>query len=174
MVHRRIIRVLAVAATGLGLALAPLSMAAASRTTTTTSHHASSGSACSNLKKEESASSALGTKVANALASGNFAKAKLALIKAYNADIKNDTAAIAVLEKAPNNVKTAFNGVIGFARQVKQDIVKAKSEKQLISQFTLLSGNAQLLFDSDVIANWVTKTCGSISPSTAGTTTTSS
>jgi hypothetical protein len=163
LLHRPTTRALAIVAAGIGLALAPVSVASAK----STSHH----SACANLKTEEQQSSATGAKVSQALETEQYSKAKVALIKAYNADIENDKAAIALLNKAPNNVKSAFNGVIGFAKEVKEDIVKSATKTQLESELGTLGDNAQLQFESTVISNWVTKTCGSILPATSGSST---
>jgi hypothetical protein len=150
---------------GLTLALAPLTAASAK------SHkpkHGSSavkgsnpGSAmCLDVKAEQSSTSSTGSAIEKAIASGNFAAAKQAMLGAYNADLGDVNKALAVIKTAPANVQAAFKGLLSFETQLRNDIENAQSEQALITSFSTLGKDTALQTDGTTIANWYTSVCG--------------
>ncbi len=152
---------------GVALALAPMS-AAGARTHHKGKHH-SSGSVkgsnpkaamCQDVKNEQSGSSSVGSAIGKAIASGNFAAAKQAMLNAYDADLGNVQKALGVIKTAPSNVQTAFKNLLTFVQRIRNDIQNASSEQGLITSFESLGKNTQLQTDGATIANWYASVCG--------------
>jgi hypothetical protein len=141
---------------GAGLALAPLTAAGASK-----KHHNPSPSAvCTDVKSEQQSSSSVGLSIERAIQSGNFATAKQAMLRAYNADLNNVRKAYGVIKTAPANVQAAFKDILTFAQQIKTAIQNANSEQQLLVSFESLDKNPKLATDGTTIANWFVSNCG--------------
>jgi hypothetical protein len=160
---------------GLTLALAPLT--AASAKTHKPKHHSTKGSnpkaaMCTDVKNEEAGSSSVGSSIEKAIAGGNFASAKQAMLNAYNADLANVNKALGVLKTAPPNVQAAFKNLLSFETTFRNDIQNASSEQALIASFATLGKDTQLVTDGTTIANWYTSVCGGtlVTTTTAGST----
>ena len=147
---------------GLTLALAPLT--AASAKTHKPKHHAGSNpkaAMCTDVKNEQVANSSVGSSIEKAIAGGNFAAAKAAMLSAYNADLANVNKALGVIDKtAPANVQAAFKNLLSFETTFRNDIQNASSEQALIASFATLGKDTQLVTDGTTIANWYTSVCG--------------
>ena len=131
---------------GLTLALAPLTTASAK--THKPKHHSTKGSnpkaaMCTDVKNEETGSSSVGSSLEKAIASGNFASAKQAMLNAYNADLANVNKALGVLKTAPPNVQAAFKNLLSFEKTFRNDIQNASSEQALIASFATLGKDTQ-------------------------------
>jgi hypothetical protein len=140
---------------GASLALTPLAAASAK-----THHHPSSSTMCADVKAEEQSTSSVGLSIERAIASGNFATAKQAMLSAYNNDLNNVQKAMTVIKQAPANVQAAFRNLLTFVQQIRSDIQNANSEQQLIASFETLGKNTQLGTDGTTIAKWVASKCG--------------
>ena len=158
---------------GLTLALAPLTTASAK--THKPKHHSTKGSnpkaaMCTDVKNEETGSSSIGSSLEKAIASGNFASAKQAMLNAYNADLANVNKALGVLKTAPPNVQAAFKNLLSFETTFRNDIQNASSEQALIASFATLGKDTHLVTDGTTIANWYTSVCGGtlVTTTTAG------
>ena len=158
---------------GLTLALAPLT--AASAKTHKPKHHSTKGSnpkaaMCTDVKNEQAGSSSVGSSIEKAIAGGNFAAAKQAMLNAYNADLANVNKALGVLKSAPPNVQAAFKNLLSFETTFRNDIQNASSEQALIASFATLGKDTQLETDGTTIANWYTSVCGGtlVTTTTAG------
>jgi len=167
MKHRSTWRGLSMGVFGVALTLAPLSAAGAH--TNHRGKHQSSGSVkgsnpkaamCQDVKNEQAGSSSVGVAIERAIASGNFAAAKQAMLKAYNGDLGNVQKALGVIKTAPANVQSAFKNLLTFVRQIRDDIQNASSEQGLITSFETLGKNTQLQTDGLTIANWYASVCG--------------
>lgn len=164
MAQRRRWQGVGIAVVGLALALAPMTAASAS----SHRHHSSSkvkgsnpsSAMCQDVKKEQAGSSSVGAAIEHAIASGNFAAAKAAMLNAYNADLGNVQKALGVIKSAPANVQAAFKNLLSFVQQIKTDIQNASSEQGLLTSFETLGRNTQLETDGVTIANWYTGVCG--------------
>ncbi len=161
---------------GVALALAPMSAAGAH---THKGKHHSSGSSkgsnpkaamCQDVKNEQSGSNSVGSSIEKAIASGNFAAAKQAMLSTYDADLGNVQKALGVIKTAPANVQAAFKNLLTFVQQIRNDIQNASSEQGLITSFASLGKNTQLQTDGVTIANWYASVCGGplVTTSTAG------
>ena len=115
---------------------------------------------CQDVKNEQSGSSSVGLAIEKAIASGNFAAAKQAMLNAYNSDLGNVQKALGVIKSAPGNVQAAFKNLLTFVQQIRSDIQNASSEQGLIASFETLGKNTQLQTDGVTIANWYTGVCG--------------
>jgi hypothetical protein len=165
---------------GLALALAPLSAASASghkakhhkktHTTTTTAPKKKgsnpNSALCKDLKAEQAQSAKLGSSIASALESGNYASAKQEMVNSINAGLKEAAPALSVLKSAPGSVQTAMKGLIKFDNQFKSAIEGSTSLTTLESSFAQLGQNPSLRTYSTTVTNYITAQCGSI---TAGT-----
>jgi hypothetical protein len=165
--HRSKWQGLCIGVFGVALTLAPMS-AAGAHTNHKGKHH-SSGSVkgsnpkaamCLDVKKEQSGSDSTGQAIEKAIASGNFAEAKQAMLNAYNADLGNVQKALGVIKTAPGNVQAAFKNLLTFVQQVRNDIQNASSEQGLITSFATLGKDTQLQTDGVTIANWYASVCG--------------
>ena len=186
MRHRRAWLGFCVGVVGVALTLVPMS-AASAHSKPKPKHHAShhsnskgssnsegsnpSSSMCQDIKNEESGNSQVGQDVEKAIASGNFATAKQALLNSYSADVANVDKALSVISSAPSNVQAAFKNLLTYVQQIKTDIENASSLQGLISSFETLGQNTQIAADGTTISTWATSVCGS---SILPTTTTSS
>ncbi len=153
---------------GLTLALAPLTVTAASAKTHKTKGSNPSSAMCKAVKSEQSGSSSVGTSIEKAVTSGNFAKAKQAMLNAYDTDQANVQKALGVIKSAPPNVQTAFKNLLSFVKQIRTDIQNASSLQGLVASFATLGQNKELATDGTTIANWYTGVCGGtlVTPST--------
>ncbi|MGO9855857.1 MAG: hypothetical protein ACLPYY_12545 [Acidimicrobiales bacterium] len=167
MRHRSKWQGLCIGVFGVALTLAPLSAAGAH--TNHKGRHHSSGSTkgsnpnaamCQDVKNEQSGSSSVGLAIEKAIASGNFAAAKQAMLNAYNSDLGNVQKALGVIKSAPGNVQAAFKNLLTFVQQIRNDIQNASSEQGLIASFETLGKNTQLQTDGVTIANWYASVCG--------------
>ncbi len=158
MRHHRVWQGIGIGFIGAGLALAPLT--AASAKSHSSHHNPSTSAVCADVKAEQKSSSSVGLSIERAIASGNFATAKQAMLNAYNGDLDNVQKALAVIKQAPPNVQNAFKNLLTFVKQIKSDIQNANSEQQLITSFETLGKNTQLATDGTTIANWVASKCG--------------
>ena len=75
---------------------------------------------CQDVKNEQSGSSSVGLAIERAIASGNFAVAKQAMLKAYNGDLGNVQKALGVIKTAPANVQSAIKNLLTFVRQIRE------------------------------------------------------
>jgi hypothetical protein len=172
MEHRRAWLGFCVGIMGVALTLAPTSAASAHRPR----HHnpgthvngsAPSSAMCQDVKAEQTGSSSIGLSIEKAIASGNFAAAKAAMLNAFNADQGDVQKALAVIRSAPANVQAAFKNLLSYVQQIKNDIANASSEQGLITSFETLGHDQQLVTDGTTIANWYTSVCGgTVIPST--------
>jgi hypothetical protein len=160
---------------GLTLALAPLT--AASAKSHKPKHHSGStkgsnpkAAMCTDVKNEQAGSSSVGSAIEKAIAGGNFAAAKQAMLNAYNADLANVNKALGVIKTAPPNVQAAFKNLLSYETTFRNAIQNASSEQALIASFATLSKDTQLVTDGTTIANWYTSVCGGtpITTTTAG------
>jgi hypothetical protein len=164
--HRSKWQWISIGVLGVAMALTPVSVAAASnhKPKHPSSSHVNGsapGSAmCKDVKNEQAGSNSAGTAIEKAIESGNFATAKQAMLNSYNADLSNVQKALGVIKSAPANVQAAFKGLLGFVQKIKSDIQNASSEQGLITSFSSLGQNPQLVTDSTTIANWYTSVCG--------------
>jgi len=158
---------------GLTLALAPLTTASAKMHKPKRHKGSNPKSAmCADVKSEQAGSSSIGSAIEKAIAGGNFAAAKQAMLSAYNADLANVNKALGVIKTAPPNVQAAFKGLLAAEQTFRNDIQNASSEQALIASFATLGKQTQLVTDGTTIANWYTSVCGG-TPITAATATTS-
>jgi len=163
--HSRLWQGICVGMIGVALTLAPMSAASASHKK---QHHHSShvkgsnptAAMCQDVKNEQTGSSTVGSSLGKAMASGNFAAAKQALLAAFSTDQANVQKALGVIRTAPANVQAAFKNLLTYVQQVKTAIQNASSEQDLISSFETLGKNTQLQTDGLTIANWYTSVCG--------------
>src|SRR5271165_2467519 len=112
---------------GVALTLAPISAASAHRprhhhTSSHTNGSAPSSAMCQDVKAEEAGSSSIGLSIEKAMASGNFAAAKAAMLNAFNTDQGAVQKALAVIKTAPANVQAAFQNLLSYVQQIKNDI----------------------------------------------------
>src|SRR3984885_673471 len=156
---------------------APGSRTSASAKTHKPKHHSTKGSnpkaaMCADVKNEQAGSSSVGSSIERAIAGGNFAAAKQAMLNAYNADLANVNKALGVLKTAPPNVQAAFRNLLSFETTFRNDIQNASSEQALIASFATLGKDTQLVTDGTTIANWYTSVCGGtlVTTTTAGST----
>jgi len=162
--HSRLWQGICVGMVGIALTLAPMSAASASHK----KHHHSShvngsnptAAMCQDVKNEQTGSSSVGSSLAKAMASGNFAAAKQALLAAFSTDQANVQKALGVIKTAPANVQAAFKNLLTYVQQVKTAIQNASSEQGLITSFESLGKNTQLQTDGLTIENWYTSVCG--------------
>jgi hypothetical protein len=167
---------------GLALALAPLSAASASGHKTKhhkKTHHPTTTTApkkkgsnpnsalCKDLKAEQAQSAKLGSSIASALESGNYASAKQEMVTSINAGLKQAAPALTVLKSAPGSVQTAMKGLIKFDNQFKSAIESSTSLTTLESSFAQLGQNPSLRTYSTTVTNYITAQCGSITTGTA-------
>ena len=163
MKHSRLWQGICVGMVGVALTLAPMSAASASHKKHHSSHVRGSNptaAMCQTVKSEQTGSSSVGSSLGKAMASGNFAAAKQALLSAFNTDQANVQKALVVIHTAPANVQTAFKNLLSYVQKVKSDIQNASSEQDLITSFETLGKNTQLQADGVTIANWYTSVCG--------------
>jgi hypothetical protein len=165
--HRSTWQGLGIGLFAVGLALAPLS-AAGAHTHHRGKHHTSGSvkgsnpkaAMCQDVKTEQSGSGSIGSAIEKAIASGNFAAAKQAMLNAYDADLGNVQKALGVIKTAPANVQSAFKNLLTFVQQIRNDIQNASSEQGLVTSFESLGKDTQLQTDGVTIANWYTSVCG--------------
>ena len=177
MAKRGAIQGIGVGVLGLALALAPLGAASAKtkhhkkgHTTTTVAKKKGSNpnsTLCKDLKSEQSQSAKLGSTIASALESGNYASAKQEMVTSINAGLKEASPALAALRSAPGSVKTAMKGLITFDNQFKSAIESSTSLSTLASAFAALGQNPHLRTYSSTVSNYITAQCGSITTGTA-------
>jgi hypothetical protein len=160
--HRRIGQGITVCVIGAGLALTPLAAASASSKNHKPSrnHSTPTSTVCKDVKAEQSSQSSVGLSIEKAIASGNFATAKQAMLNAYDGDLNNVQKALGVLKQAPANVQAAFKNLLTYVQQIKSDIQNANSEQQLVTSFETLGKDTRLETDGTTIANWVASKCG--------------
>jgi len=161
--HSRLWQGICVGMIGVALTLAPMSAASASHKKHHSSHVNGSNptaAMCRTVRSEQTGSSSVGSSLGKAMASGNFAAAKQALLNAFNTDQANVQKALTVIHTAPANVQTAFKNLLSYVQKVKSDIQNASSEQALIASFETLGKNTQLQTDGVTIANWYTSVCG--------------
>ena len=161
--HSRLWQGICVGMIGVALTLAPMSAASASHKKHHSSHVKGSNptaAMCQDVKSEQTGSSSVGSSLGKAMASGNFAAAKQALLNAFNTDQANVQKALGVIHTAPANVQAAFKNLLSYVQQVKTAIQNASSEQALIASFETLGKNTQLQTDGVTIANWYTSVCG--------------
>ncbi len=164
MKHRGTWQGICIGLIGVAMTLAPMSAASAAHK----KHHAGShtnGSApssamCQDVKSEQTGSSTASSSLGKAIASGNFAAAKQAMLNAFSTDQSNVQKALGVIHTAPANVQAAFKGLLSFVQQVKTAIQNASNEQGLIASFETLGKNPQLQTDGVTIANWYSSVCG--------------
>lgn len=154
---------------GVTLALAPLTVTAASAANHKTKGSNPGSAMCKTVKSEQTDSSGVSSSIEKAMTSGNFAQAKAAMLKAYNSDLGNVQKALAVIKSAPPNVQNAFKDLLSFVKQIRTDIQNASSLQGLVASFSTLGNNKKLATDSTTIANWYTGVCGGtlVTPTTA-------
>jgi len=171
--HRGILQAICVGVVGVALALAPMSVASAKSKGKHPTKGSNPGAAmCQDVKNEQAGQSSVGTAIEKAVASGNFAAAKQAMLNAYDADAGDVAKALAVIKSAPANVQAAFKNLLTYVQQIKNDIASAQSEQQLLADFETLGKNTQLQQDGTTISAWYTSVCGSSVPATSGSSTT--
>jgi hypothetical protein len=149
---------------GVALTLVPMSAASAHKPRhhqgTHTNGSAPNSSMCQDVKSEQAGAGSVGVAIEKAIASGNFAAAKAAMLNAYDADLGTVQKALGVIKTAPANVQAAFKNLLTFVQQIRNDIQNASSEQGLITSFSTLGRNPQLQTDGTTIANWYTSVCG--------------
>jgi hypothetical protein len=179
MLQRRALQGIGIGVVGLALAFAPLSAASASSHKSKhhkSSHHSTSkksskstpsaATTCKDLKVEQTGSSSIGSAIASAVESGNYATAKAAMLNAFNLDLKNADTALSVLHSAPANVQAALKGLFAAVGTIKTDIENSTSFAGLESSFASLGENPQLKTDGTIVANYFGAKCGTVTPTT--------
>ena len=65
-------------------------------------------------------------------------------------------------------MQKAFKDLLSFVKQIRTDIQNASSLQGLVTSFSTLGQNKQLVTDSTTISNWYTGVCGGtlVTPST--------
>ncbi len=171
MVRRRALLGLTVAATGLVMALAPLSTATASihHTTMLTSSKKGIGPLCRDLKNEQSGSSQVGSSISAAISSGNLANAKKQIINAINHGLKTSAPVLTQLGVAPGNVRTAVKGLIKLDQTLIASIKKTTSLANLETPFATLAKNPHLTAYVATVTNYIRARCGSVLTTTTTT-----
>ena len=172
MTHRSTWLGICIGALALAMTLVPVSAASAR----SQGHHSSTvkgsnpnSAMCKDVKSEQTSSTAVGQGFEKSLASGNFAQAKQALVSAYNSDLGNVQKALGVIKTAPANVQSAFKDLLTYVRQIRTDIQNASSLQGLVTSFSTLGRNTQLISDGTTIGNWYASVCGGslVTPTTA-------
>jgi hypothetical protein len=149
---------------GAALTLAPISAASAH----TKKHQGSShvkgsnphSALCADVKSEQNESSGVGSAMEKAIASGNFAATKAAILKAYAADAGDVQKALGVISTAPANVQSAFKNILTYVQQIRTDIENSTSLQGLLMSFESLGKDPKLVTDGTTITNWYTSVCG--------------
>ncbi|HEY1653075.1 MAG TPA: hypothetical protein VGG09_14420 [Acidimicrobiales bacterium] len=139
--------------------LAPLASASAGASSKT--------AVCRAVTTEEHTSDTVGLSLERALASGNFASSKQAMLGAYGTDQRNVSQALAAAKSAPPAVRAAFTNLLSFVRQVRNDIESSTGFKGLLSSFGRLAKNPKLVSDGAVIAHWDASVCPSSTTTTS-------
>ncbi len=163
MKQRRTWQGICIGLIGVAMTLAPMSAASASHKKHHSSHINGSNpksAMCQDVKSEQTGSSSVGSSLGKAMASGNFAAAKQAMLNAFTTDQASVQKALGVIRTAPANVQAAFKNLLSFVQRVKTDIQNASSEQALIASFETLGKNPQLQTDGVTIANWYASVCG--------------
>lgn len=173
MRHRSTWLGICIGALGLAMTLVPVSAASAKshghHSSTTVKGSNPNSAMCKDVKTEQTSSTSVGQGFEKDLASGNFAQAKQSLLSAYNGDLSNVQKALAVIKTAPGNVQSAFKNLLSFVQQIKNDIQNASSLQGLVTSFSSLGKNTQLITDGTTISNWYASVCGGplVTPTTA-------
>jgi len=136
---------------------------------TTNAGAASKGALCRAVKAEESSSDSVGLSVERAVASGNFAASKQAMLQAYGSDERNVSTALATAKSAPPAVRSAFTNLLSFVRKVRNDIQSSKSFPGLLSSFERLAKDPRLVRDGTTIEQWDSSVCGAPTTTTSTT-----
>ncbi|HEY3843397.1 MAG TPA: hypothetical protein VGL48_09115 [Acidimicrobiales bacterium] len=142
----------------------------AATTTTTTSSSSSSTTKGSNpnapLCRIEKSGVAAETKSSQsaeaALASGNWNKAKKALLAEVTLGTKFERQAVAALAKAPAKVKAATTVVIKFAAFEKTTLQKSKSESAFEKTDEKAASAKSLQKAEQTLSSYQTSLCGSV------------
>jgi hypothetical protein len=135
------------------MALAPLTAAGAT----------SKSATCRAVTTEEKGANTVGLSLERAVASGNFAASKTAMLQAYGTDQRNVIKALAAAKSAPPQVRSAFENLLSFVRQVRHDIASSKTLPALESSFERLAKNPKLVSDGAVIEHWAASVCAASS-----------
>jgi hypothetical protein len=146
----------AIGALGVTLALLPLSAASA----THVKGSAPNSAMCKTVRAEENSLTAASSGIEKALASGNFASGKQAVLKLYNTDFGQAQKALASVRHAPAKVRAAFKNLVSSVKQFRTTIQNASSLQDLLTSFAALGQNPQLQTDGTTIANWYSSVCG--------------
>ncbi len=173
MTHRSTWLGICIGVLGLAMTLIPVSAASAKshgHHSTTVKGSNPNSAMCKDVKTEQTSSTSVGTSFEKSLSSGNFAQAKQSLLNAYNGDLSNVQKALAVIKTAPANVQSAFKNLLTYVQQIKNDIQNASSLEGLVTSFSSLGKNTQLISDGTTISNWYASVCGG--PLVTGTTAT--
>jgi hypothetical protein len=165
MTHRSTWLGICIGVLGLAMTLIPVSAASAKshqghHSSTTVKGSNPNSAMCKDVKAEQTSSTSVGQGFEKDLASGNFAQAKQSLLSAYNGDLSNVQKALAVIKTAPANVQSAFKNLLSFVQQIKNDIQNASNLEGLVTSFSSLGKNTQLVTDGTTIANWYASVCG--------------
>jgi hypothetical protein len=173
VVHRRAVHGWRVAALGLAIALAPLSVASATTHHTTRATHAaakkSQGSLCKNLEAEQAGSNKVGSSISAAINSGNLAAAKQQIINAINKGLKAAAPVLNQLNSAPHNVQTAIRGLVKLDQTLISSIKKTTSLSGLEAPFAVLAKNPHLKSYAATVNTYLNGKCGSLLSTTTTT-----
>ncbi len=153
---------------GLTLALAPLTVTAASAANHKVKGSNPNSAMCKAVKNGQANTSGVSSAIEKAMTSGNFAQAKRAMLKAYDTDLGNVQKALDAIRSAPPKVQRSFKDLLSFVKRIRSDIQNASSLQGLVTSFSTLGNNHKLVTDSATIANWYTGVCGGtlVTPST--------
>jgi hypothetical protein len=119
----------------------------------------SKGAMCRAVTTEENGADTVGLSLERAVASGNFAASKAAMLRAYGTDQRNVTKALGAAKSAPPRVRSAFENLLSFVRQVRHDIASSKNLPALETSFERLAKNPKLVRDGAAIEQWATSVC---------------
>jgi hypothetical protein len=179
MQNRRLFQACSVAALGVGLACAPMTLASANSQPKNhhkaPKHHTSkkptftSGSAeCKNFLNTVKGSSGLGTAFEKAMAGAGsgFAGVQQAFLSYFNTVEKYEAPFEAELRSAPANVQAAGKGIFVYFNTLKTDVANATSLQQLGTSMESLGTNSALRSDAQTLANYFGSICGSVTTTT--------
>jgi hypothetical protein len=128
-------------------------------------HHVSAAggapslAACSDLKAEQAKESQLETSMEQAMASGNLATIKQALLAEFTQISKSISAVESRVGGAPANVKAAFATLLGAFKTVESGVQSATSLTQLGESFTSLGTNPKITAASQTLASYYGAKC---------------
>jgi hypothetical protein len=174
--RRRATQAICVAAVGLVTWLAPATAALAE--SSSTSHQSAThprapknavphGVLCREVKAQQTSRSHLALDLATALRSGRTDKARLAMLRVLDADLKKEGTAQKALRNSPTKVRRAENHLVADVERVKASVVHATNVTQLLKAFGSFGHDTHMAVDGLNLASWYSAQCLTPHASTA-------